>query len=182
MDGCTMGTDSYLASTLVGKLLRKIVKEKSYKELYQLESFTDLDDYLQSILKDLFAALNVVKNQLALEKNELLTTLLLLLVDKQQNTGIVLVIGDGLVCINGEVTEFDQDNKPDYLGFHLQEEVESWYANQQQKIVVNNISDISIATDGISMFTAVKKAATPDSINPVDFLLSDKQEQIMRIC
>lgn len=28
MDGCTMGTDSYFVSTLTGKLLRKIAKEK----------------------------------------------------------------------------------------------------------------------------------------------------------
>jgi tartrate dehydratase beta subunit/fumarate hydratase class I family protein len=32
MDGCTMGTDSYLAATLTGKLLRKIAKEIDYKE------------------------------------------------------------------------------------------------------------------------------------------------------
>ncbi|MCG2613851.1 hypothetical protein LZZ85_06145 [Terrimonas sp. NA20] len=30
MDGCTMGEDSYLISTITGKLLRKIVMEKSY--------------------------------------------------------------------------------------------------------------------------------------------------------
>jgi hypothetical protein len=174
MDGCTMGTDSYLASTLVGKLLRKIAKEKSYKELYGLESYADLDQYLLAILAALFKELNLAKNQLALEKNELLTTLLLLLVDKQQNTGIVLVIGDGVVCVNGQVTTFDQDNKPDYLGFHLNEDVDTWYANQQQKIIVNTISDISIATDGIETFTAIKKMDATESIDPIGLLLSDK--------
>ena len=32
MDGCTMGRDSYLIATLVGKILRKIAKEQGYKE------------------------------------------------------------------------------------------------------------------------------------------------------
>jgi hypothetical protein len=32
MDGCSMGTDSYFAATLTGKLLRKICREISYKE------------------------------------------------------------------------------------------------------------------------------------------------------
>lgn len=31
MEGCTVATDSYFASTLVGKLLRKIAKEKDTK-------------------------------------------------------------------------------------------------------------------------------------------------------
>lgn len=173
MDGCTMGTDSYLASTLVGKLLRKIAKEKSYKELYGLESYTDPDQCLLSILKDLFKELNLAKNQLALEKNELLTTLLLLLVDTQQNTGIVLVVGDGVVCVNGQLTVFDQDNKPDYLGFHLHEDVDTWYAKQQQKIIVDTISDLSIATDGIETFTAIKKVDAPGTVNAIELLLTD---------
>ena len=31
MDGCTMGTDSYFASTLTGKLLRKIAIERRFQ-------------------------------------------------------------------------------------------------------------------------------------------------------
>lgn len=34
MDGCTMGTDSYFAATLVGKVLRKIAAEKNYGSFY----------------------------------------------------------------------------------------------------------------------------------------------------
>ncbi len=174
MDGCTMATDSYFVSTLVGKLLRKITKEKGYKELYNLEVHSDLDSYLKSIVQDLFKELNVTKNQLMLDQKELLTTLIILLVDKKENQGIVLVVGDGLVCINGKVTEFDQDNKPDYLGFHLTENFDTWYVNQQQKIIFEGVEDISIATDGIFMFKPVKTVETTETINPLDFLLSDK--------
>jgi serine/threonine protein phosphatase PrpC len=31
MDGCTMGTDSYIASGITGKVLRKIAKEINYR-------------------------------------------------------------------------------------------------------------------------------------------------------
>lgn len=174
MDGCTMATDSYLASTLVGKLLRKIAKEKSYKEFYRPGTFTSLDDHLRSILGELFNELNIVKNQLMLEKNELLTTLILLLIDKNENEGIVLAIGDGLVCINGQRTEFDQDNKPDYLGFHLSEDFDKWYDSQKQKISFSSVHDISIATDGITMFSPIRKLEEHIIIpDPVDYLLSD---------
>jgi hypothetical protein len=175
MDGCTMATDSYFISTLVGKLLRKISQGKSYGELYQPSSSQiNIDSYLKSIVKELFSELNITKNQLLLEKKELLTTLILLLVDKKKNQGIVLVIGDGLVSINGTLTEFDHDNTPDYLGFHLQEDFESWYNSQKQKIIFENIQDVSIATDGIFSFTPVTKKDSAETIDPIDFLITDK--------
>lgn len=177
MDGCTMGTDSYFVSTLAGKLLRKIAKEKGYKELYKLECHTDIEDYLKSIIKELFIELIITKNQLMLDQKELLTTLIILLVDKKENNGIVLVVGDGLVSINGTATEFDQDNKPDYLGFHLSEDFETWYSLQKQKIAFSDIQDISIATDGIFMFTPVKNVDTPVTINPIEFLLADRSNE-----
>jgi len=174
MDGCTMGTDSYFVSTLTGKLLRKIAKEKGYKELYKLESHTDIEGYLKSIIKELFHELAITKNQLMLDQKELLTTLIILLVDKKENSGIVLVVGDGLVSINGTTIEFDQDNKPDYLGYHLSEDFETWYSLQKQKIAFSDIQDISIATDGIFMFTPVNQVETNEIINPIEFLLADK--------
>lgn len=172
MDGCTMGTDSYLASTLVGKLIRKIAKEKGYKELYHKEPDADIDDYLKSVIKDLFKELNIIKNQLMLEQTEMLTTLILMLIDTSKQNGIVLVVGDGLVSINGKMISFDQDNKPDYLGFHLSEEFESWYSRQSQKIRFDVLHDISIATDGIFMFQPIRKEMV-ETIDPIDFLLTD---------
>lgn len=177
MDGCTMAIDTYFASTLVGKLLRKISIEKGYRELYSLETISnDIDSYLKSILKELFKELVIIKNQLLLERNELLTTLIILLLDKKTNKGVVLVVGDGLVNINGIITEFDQDNKPDYLGFHLAEDFDTWYDNQKQKIFFDQIEDISIATDGILMFEKVKKVENTDSINALEYLILDKTE------
>lgn len=174
MDGCTMATDSYFISTLVGKILRKIVKEKSYKESYNLETHSDIDNYLKSVIKDLFKELNVTKNQLMLDQKELLTTLIILLIDKKANQGIVLVVGDGLVSINGNITEFDQDNRPDYLGFHLTEDFNTWYDNQKQKIAFEDGKDISIATDGIFMFSPIRKVDTLETVDPIEFLLVDK--------
>lgn len=174
MDGCTMGTDSYFASTLVGKLLRKICLEKGYRELYHPENqLNSLDDYLKSILKDLFRELITTKNQLLLERDELLTTLIILLAEKKTNMGIVLAVGDGLVHINGEITCFDHDNKPDYVGFHLAEDFDSWYDDQKQKILFDNIQDICIATDGIFMFEQLIPMENSDAVNALDFLVSD---------
>ncbi|MCU0433842.1 MAG: protein phosphatase 2C domain-containing protein [Bacteroidia bacterium] len=175
MDGCTMGNDSYLIATITGKLLRKIVKARNYEALYNPDasSTLNLTGYLKSILNELFQELNSIRNQLQLEKKELLTTLILLLLDVQKNEGIVLVIGDGVVSINGRLIDFDQDNKPDYLGFHLHEDFEKWFEDQQQLILFDRIEDISIATDGILTFTQVKQATSSERIDPAAFLLND---------
>lgn len=174
MDGCTTAIDSHFASTLVGKILRKIAIEKGYEELYNSDNpSSDINDTLKSVLRELFKQLVVIKNQLMLKRNELLTTLIILLADTKVNAGIVLVVGDGLVSINGQVTEFDQDNKPDYLGFHLTEDFDTWYDNQTQKIIFEHINDISIATDGIFSFEKIKKVEDESNVNVVDFLVQD---------
>jgi hypothetical protein len=44
--------------------------------------------------------------------------------DTDAGAGQVMVIGDGLVSIDGQLTEYEQDNRPDYLGYHLGEDFE----------------------------------------------------------
>lgn len=155
--------------------MRKICIEKGYKELYEKNN-SSIEEDLKSVLKDMFKELTSLKNQLMLDEKELLTTLIILLYDNKENKGVVLSIGDGLVCINGEITEFERDNKPDYLAYHLKENFESWYENQTQRISFNYLEDISIATDGISSFINVKKVNHEDEINPIDYLLIDKKQ------
>lgn len=172
MDGCTTAIDSHFISTMVGKILRKISIEQGYKGMYEANSKPlDLDLSLKSILKNLFSEMKISKNQLMLDTNEMMTTLVILLLDKKSNQGIVLAIGDGLVCINGKITEFDQENKPDYLGFHLTENFDLWYNKQTQKIKFDNIQDISIATDGILMFSQIAKSLSNEKIDPIEYLL-----------
>lgn len=173
MDGCTMALDSHFASALVGKILKKLCLEKSYQELVvKNESAHPIEQELKSLLKALLEDLKTVRNQLMLDTKELLTTLIIMLIDTATEEGIVLVIGDGMVSINGTVTEFEQDNKPDYLGFHLSDDFESFYAGQLQKITFDTIQDISIATDGI--FTFEKMAKTKlDTIDVQHYLTAD---------
>ncbi|GAA5098587.1 protein phosphatase 2C domain-containing protein [Chryseobacterium ginsengisoli] len=174
MDGCSTAMESHFASTMIGKILRKISVEKSYQELYETNNSSNIEKDLKSVLKDLFREMISIKNQLMLDEKELLTTLILLLYNKKENEGIVLCIGDGLICINGKITEFERDNKPDYLAYHLKEDFENWYENQTQKVFFSHLEDISIATDGISTFSPVKKTGHDEKINPIDYLLLDK--------
>ncbi len=157
MDGCSTAMESHFASTLVGKILRKIIIETGYKELYEKNDQYSLDEQLKEIVKKLFNEITFLKKHLMLDEKELLTTLIILLYDAANNKGVVLSVGDGVICINGQITEFDRDNKPDYFAYHLSSNFDDWYSSQHQKIFFDDLNDVSIATDGILTFSKVKK-------------------------
>jgi hypothetical protein len=174
MDGCTMGTESHFASTLTGRLLRKISKEFFYKDfINKREQVQESDEILKLVLKKLFEELKIAKNFLQLEKTEMLNTMLLLICDLYGNEGVAIAIGDGLVCVDGEITDFDQKNIPDYLGYHISEDFDYWYRSQTQIVRFEKFKDVGISTDGI--FTFLNKENNPSSIDPVDFLLKNKE-------
>ena len=175
MDGCSMGTDSYFAATLTGKILRKIAKAFSYREFVTKES-VDVQQLLHNVIRQLFRELHDLKNGMQLEKHEMLNTLLIAIIDTNQRKGELLCVGDGLVCINGEFVEFEQNDKPDYLGYHLDEDFDAWYSNQNQKISATDISDISITTDGIFTFKRFNNKVYAEQENIIDFLLINSED------
>jgi len=151
MDGCSMGKESHFASTLMAKLLRKIGKEISYKAFVEKSEQT-AKDYLKDVMRQLFEGLQQIKQQLYLEREEVLSTIILGILDIPKREIELITIGDGLICCNGVFYEYEQDDRPDYLGYHLEEEFSNWYDCQSQKLSLKNVEDISIATDGIFTF------------------------------
>jgi hypothetical protein len=175
MDGCTTALESHFASTLVGKILNKICKEKGYKEFVEQDNeIVKIEGHLKLILQDLLTELKNIQNTLHLDYRELLTTLIIMLFDKDTQEGIILIIGDGFVNVNGKTFEFEQDNKPDYLGFHLSDDFETFYHSQQQKIYFDKIADITISTDGIFTFEKLKSYKSSEDINVTEFLTIEK--------
>ncbi len=155
LDGCTMGTESAFASMLFGKVLRRLAKEAYYDE-FATRSSPALAEQLKTVVEQLFREVRQQKNQLALETEELLTTLLIGIVDLEATQAEVLILGDGVVCADGVWTEFDQGNKPDYLAYHLGEDFDIWYDGQSQRLSYTGFSDFSMATDGILTFQNLK--------------------------
>ncbi|MEZ4989360.1 MAG: protein phosphatase 2C domain-containing protein [Saprospiraceae bacterium] len=178
MDGCSMGTDSYFASTLIGKLLRKIGKAFHYKEFVSKDQHS-CSEYLLLIMSELFTELAELKNKLQLEREELLSTLILGIINHQARTGSILTIGDGLVCYNGQLIEYEQDDRPDYLGYHLAEAFPEWYEGEHQKLDLKNIEDLSILTDGLYTFKPFDSGEYKpmDQFEIMELLLINRQDQ-----
>lgn len=178
MDGCSMGKESHFASTLMAKLLRKIAKEIGYKAFIEKTEKT-AGEHLKEVMNQLFLEMRQIKNQLLLERDEVLSTLILGVLDEAEKALELIVIGDGLVCNNGEFHEYEQDDQPDYLGYHLAERFKHWFQGQTQKLTLKNIKDISISTDGIFTFKNFdgKEYAKISDEEIVEFLLiSEKWE------
>ena len=176
-DGCTMGHESYFASSLIGKLTRKITREEYYKEYVDKKSIGS-KELLKRVSKRLFEDLKDLKNQLNLDRNEILSTVLLGIIDVKERSVELIVIGDGLISVGKELIELEQDNVPDYIGYHLNEDFEFWYDAQDQKFSFEDVNDVSISTDGIFTFSKFENKYYPDISNKevVEYLLSDISE------
>jgi serine phosphatase RsbU (regulator of sigma subunit) len=151
MDGCSSGTDSHFASTLIGKLLRKIAKQESYEEFAKKET-KEIKNQLEQISLQLFEELSNLNRQLDLKSDEILSTIILAIVDVEQKSAEIVIVGDGIIHVNGQNIEYENDNKPDYIGYHLNMDKHLWYQTRTKKLTVNNLKNLTISTDGIHTF------------------------------
>lgn len=177
MDGCSMGKESHFAATLIAKILRKIAIQIGYRAFIEPTEITT-KAYLEEIMKLLFEDLKSIKNQLMLTREETLSTLILGIVHLAKREAELLAIGDGLICYNQKYFEYEQEDQPDYLGYHLHESFDHWFKLQTQRLSLTDINDLSISTDGIFTFKAfdnqVSSAISEQAL--IDFLLINDQE------
>jgi hypothetical protein len=175
LDGCTMGTESVFASILYGKILRSISKKEFYKEFVTNEPL-DLKSKLKEVIKQLIKETKSIKSQLGLDTNELLSTLIIGIINTKESKAEFLAIGDGLICKDGEIIEYEQDDKPDYLGYHLADDFDRWYDSQDQKLSISSFKDLSICTDGIYTFKNLENKAKQKSEDDIiQHLLIDNE-------
>ncbi len=175
MDGCTMGEESVFASILLGKILKSIARKHDYLD-FKTPQQPGLKRLLKEILNEVFAELKRIKNQLGLNTNELLTTLILGVVDQTSCEAELVVIGDGLICADGAYSEFEQGDKPDYLAYHLNEQFEEWYDRHSQFLSIKQFQDLSICTDGIYTFNSLGNSIKRSETAIKAFLLEDRTE------
>ncbi len=149
-DGCSMGNYSHFAAELTIKSIKAIAKEEFYKE-YVSSKKLSLTELLRLTLQKLIDKYIKIKSFLNLETYDLLATVGLAIVDTAENEAIFTVVGDGLVVIDDQLIEFDNDNAPDYLAYHLADEFAAWHSKLHvQSESVNHY--IALSTDGIYTF------------------------------
>jgi len=159
MDGCSSGVESHFASTMYGKSLHKSCRMlPNMKQILPELDVEQMDKEAVGnfILGQLFEDVKKVKKSLFLDIEELLSTILFLVYDLKNSSAWLNVSGDGLAVCNGVFQEFDQNNMPDYLAYHLDIKFDAWFNNHTKSYNFQDINDISISTDGL---TKLKKNA-----------------------
>lgn len=173
LDGCTMGKESVFAAHLYGKILRHIAKKAYYKDFVIRKSET-LSNILKQIVAELFVETKEIKRLLDLEINELLSTLIIGIIDTNTSQAEFITVGDGLIYIDNKSYDYEQADKPDYLAYHLNDDFERWYSNQNQRLSIPQFSDLSISTDGIFTFkTFDSKVKQKSEQEIIAYLLND---------
>ncbi len=169
MDGCSSGQESFFASALYGKSIRKT--------LYALRQAVASEKKapktkaaLILILRQLFVDLQKSMELLSLDLDEVLSTLLLMVLDIKRKSARVVVSGDGLIACNGEIYEIDQQNTPDYMAYHIDVGFEEWLKKHTRHFEFDKINDISISTDGVTKIVSFPPAIGKQT-SPVEHLL-----------
>lgn len=167
-DGCSSGKDSHFASSLIAKIIKAEANKIAVQEIDKM--------LIYKLLFKSLKKLKEIKEELHLDENEILSTIILLLLDTKTKQGQIIALGDGFFSVNGQSTEIDQDNTPQYPAYFLNE-----YENFDDfnKIIdemskykeFSDIKDITISTDGIFSFASFQANENTPDIS--DFLAKD---------
>ena len=91
--------------------------------------------------------------------NHLLCTIIGFITDDERI--IFFSAGDGVLVINDQFTQIDQDNKPRYLGYHL---VDRKYLTEKEGIVPDAFSVQSHQMNGINRFAVCSDGMLPEAV------------------
>lgn len=151
-DGCSTGVKSHFASQAF---------------CYAVEELALNDAYTDDIvLKEVRERLIDVKSALGLTEMNLLATLVLFHYNKNDKTLRIRVFGDGYYYVNDVEYVVDQNNTPDYFGYHLNDSIVQFneYLEKYPEIVYYDVDRFMICSDGITRIcrSAMQQDATVD--------------------
>jgi cysteinyl-tRNA synthetase len=183
-DGCSKGVESHFASTLFAKAFNDTLNELN--QLFD-NSTTSLESQAKMLLFQMARKVREVKGILNLNIIELMSTIVLCVVDKNTKSCYVVAIGDGYYRVD-KVESFIQntkfieqehsENKPDYIAYDLDKiqnylDFELWFSQKPERHLFENVTDITISSDGMNTFSEFKNSK--DRTDPIAFLVRDEE-------
>lgn len=155
LDGCSGGTHSHFASSLLGKIIHKVSRQVPYWA-YQDPVFdlskVDIATLGERFVQHVFEELCQAKQQLFLEIDELASTCLLGLYHRQRRQAWINSSGDGVVVVNEQIDILDQDDKPNYMAYHHLLPASQWLEEETITQQFDKVYNLALSTDGILSF------------------------------
>lgn len=156
-DGCSSGIDSHVASSLHKKLLSSL-------EFDLIDDIGDVKALGHDLLEYLYTKLFYYYKAYGFRINEeMLSTVIILVVNKYTSDYNIVVAGDGLVNVNAHYLNIHDstgesvfylssiiDDKTTELNFF--EPFEKYYNNECTVFTGTNFDNVAISTDGIDTF------------------------------
>ena len=151
-DGCSSGKDSYFASGLFAKLFKKIaIQHKIYLE--NLNENSDLEKVTYNLMELFFDELKYSFSYFVLDLSEILSTIVLSVVNLKTKKAYSIIAGDGSLYIDGKIHSINADeNAPKYISYYLQSPFPDVWENNINKYNFEVQKVIAVLSDGIDSF------------------------------
>lgn len=168
-DGCSAGKHAHFASAFHCKLMRKVVYTHTC-----IPQNTPVQTLANMLLLAWMRDLRHFKQEMLIPENELLSTLILLIYNTETKQAYISALGDGGISINQDLYEIDQNNRPDYPIYRIDDSEEEWldYFNEQSYLI-ESPSQVGIATDGIFSFYYTQHIREIPESKFADYLMRD---------
>lgn len=187
-DGCSSGVDSHFASALFKKAFNDITSKLEHV----LDKSEDgIEKNLKFLTFQIARKVYETKQLLDLKTNELLSTMVICVLDKGAQNCMIAAFGDGYFRVdetecfikNTKYAELvNSENRPHYLSYNLDfiqnyNDFEEWYSKQPEKHFFEDVTNITIASDGLETFSKVgiPKEEAFNNVNAIDYLVRDEQ-------
>ncbi|WP_038030652.1 protein phosphatase 2C domain-containing protein [Thermonema rossianum] len=176
IDGCSSGYDSQFSAALYGKLLRKVVKTIPFGQAEHRQT----EQYVREVMTQFVKELKSIQKRLQLEINELLATFVLMFYSEELHEAFLLVSGNGVLCIDGEITEIEAQSEMDYLAYHLSRfSFDKWYDRHTYRFKIDKPQDITISTNGIETISSPQLGFESDAFDIIHYLFIDNTYDYM---
>lgn len=152
-DGCSTGVNSHFASQLHANIFRKIIDSEwtGFNQLFQTGANSD-DELMDALTSSLGMDVKRFKEALGLTELEVLSTALLGLYNTKTKRLVVRYIGDGSVCVDGDIYRQSSgpDNAPTYIAYLDEEELDIDVVGEYYRTdIYADVSSFALCSDGI---------------------------------
>jgi|GEM_PF-4251302 len=158
-DGCSSAKHSEVGATLIGTyLMNNLLAMRNRIDTLSIDEIRyDIGFGLTSFIRQLCFNLGLDENLQASFIEQCMTATFLFTVITD---GYIYIgqCGDGIIIINGDKNEIDQDDKPEYIAYCALPGAKKTFNDfiNITKFGIDGISDIAIATDGLGYLSKEK--------------------------
>ena len=151
-DGCSSGKDSYFASGLFAKLFKKIaIQHKTYLE--NLDENSNLRHVTYNLMELFFNELKYSFSYFVLDLSEILSTIVLSVVNIKTKQSYSVIVGDGSIYIDGIIHSINaEENAPYYISYFLSTPFADVWEYNINKYSFKVERVIAVLSDGIDSF------------------------------